>query len=530
MSEDHHQLAEVNLAVQVETSFGDCVRVVGSAGELGSWNPCRGAELRTEPGLYPRWSGSIRVPVSACAKGVEYKFVIVRANGDICWENGSNRRLDLHPDDRSFEEGPEGMRRRGTRVLDELLESGANAEAPRFGETLPEPPKARRVPFLTLPSGHGASPVCGTGAPLKTLAGVDAELPRPESLTTIDMSDSQISESPSAASLPDVQQALAMPTASASEKTKMRLWPAASRLQKPGGPCEDAYFFSSQAMGIADGVSHMADFAHYGVDAAAYAAELMELAAAALLSGPPPGAAAGGHAAAADRAVAAMAEADAKATTFGATTVSLLALDGCNVGVANLGDSGFVLLRRKSLGMEIVEQSREQCHSWNCPYQFTRVPLALQRYLTQRLDTAEDSDKYQVQVCHGDLLLLYTDGLSDNLHWHEVTSILNDVIQRTPAEGAKAWADPKDLADALVNAAYDRSLDEKAFTPFAKHAKQHQLDYPGGKPDDISVVAAWVLEDACLDGACTLTIGEAASPSQCRTTEYRLCCDSLTGA
>lgn len=40
------------------------------------------------------------------------------------------------------------------------------------------------------------------------------------------------------------------------------------QIQRLGGRCEDAFFFSSKAAGVADGVGQMEQFSEYGVDAA----------------------------------------------------------------------------------------------------------------------------------------------------------------------------------------------------------------------------------------------------------------------
>merc|ERR1719401_2538169 len=65
----------------------------------------------------------------------------------------------------------------------------------------------------------------------------------------------------------------------------LHLWSGAHKLKKQQGPCEDAYFANSNALGVADGVGCMVQFASYGINAAAYAADLMKHASAALEPG-----------------------------------------------------------------------------------------------------------------------------------------------------------------------------------------------------------------------------------------------------
>eukprot|EP00443_Scrippsiella_acuminata_P020913 CAMPEP_0115307448 /NCGR_PEP_ID=MMETSP0270-20121206/73146_1 /TAXON_ID=71861 /ORGANISM="Scrippsiella trochoidea, Strain CCMP3099" /LENGTH=733 /DNA_ID=CAMNT_0002725891 /DNA_START=14 /DNA_END=2215 /DNA_ORIENTATION=+ len=274
----------------------------------------------------------------------------------------------------------------------------------------------------------------------------------------------------------------------------LQMWSGASRLQKPCGRCEDAYFLADRALGVADGVGSMAQFAKYGADAAAYAMELMELAGDALtgneLCDQPVDI----------RAEAALIFAERNVQSYGASTVTALVLDADMVGAANLGDSGFMLLRKGEQGMSIVARSEEKQHHWNCPYQLCRLPPALQRRIqgNTRFDSAADCDRYTVQVQPGDLLLVFTDGLSDNIHEHELLQIVDRALP--PLFGELAGlvdlaTPPAVLAESLARAAQERSLDEKAMVPFAKASKAKGMDCPGGKPDDITVVAAWIMPE-----------------------------------
>jgi len=214
------------------------------------------------------------------------------------------------------------------------------------------------------------------------------------------------------------------------------------------------------------------------VDSAAYASELMHLAAAWSLPG---------DVSALEQAKAALSYAEQCANAYGASTALVSALKGETVGVANLGDSGFLLLRRKPTGMVIIERSQGKQHSWNKPYQFARLPASLAAKAKGfKHDSTEDCECLEVQVHVGDLLLLFTDGLSDNLHDHELLEVVNRLGGTTAQIGC-----PQILARELVLAAYERSQDPQAQVPFA-------ISYPeeghlGGKEDDITAVAAWIV-------------------------------------
>mmetsp|Transcript_114726 Transcript_114726/g.244777 ORF Transcript_114726/g.244777 Transcript_114726/m.244777 type:complete len:547 (-) Transcript_114726:143-1783(-) len=509
--------AEVAFAVLLETNFGDTVRVVGAPDVLGAWQPSRGLDLDTGAGTYPCWSGEVLLPDSDCAAaGVEYKFVVTRADGSVLWEPGANRCLlvprpsstamgqpPLEPGicmarsmTRSFfgEVGPAVSANLQPARFGEVTTAGAAFKACESGAVGPLPAGVTRedsaVSTLLMDS-EDDGPVIGSPTPCCTSwPGLDVPTSDVEAPAALLHAARPAPAPPPPAVLGVGVDDVSRHESSSSAGPPQRFWSGAARVPKPWGlGCEDAYFFGAQSAGVADGVSEMAQFAADGVDAAAYAAELMELAARDLLV---PSSASSGTGASSSRAAAAMLAAEAGATTYGASTVTVLTLDGAFADVANLGDSGCMLLRPRAWGMDIVERCREQTHDWNMPYQLTRVPEALSERLglkAKRMDSAADCERYRWPVQTGDLLLLYTDGVADNLFWHEIIKVVDDAVE-TCLEGR---VPPETLAEALVEAARARSLDEGSVTPFSKNARLHRQDLPGGKVDDITVVAVWVL-------------------------------------
>lgn len=288
-----------------------------------------------------------------------------------------------------------------------------------------------------------------------------------------------------------------LPDEELEESRQLRLWSGAQLLQKKMGACEDAFFSAEYALGVADGVGCMAQFSKYGVNAAAYASDLMHYAGAAFQDGAASKEKDGMSAE--DRAVAALSAAETGAQAYGASTITTLVLDGTTVGVANLGDSGFMVLRKKPNGTCVVHRSEEQQHSWNCPYQLTRLPKTLaSKFSNISLDTADDCDRYSFQVREGDLIILYTDGMRDNLHDREILHIVDRTL--SPAFGdlmglGDHATHPEKLARALALAAQERSLDPTAKVPFVENSKRHGLECLGGKQDDITVVVAWVVPE-----------------------------------
>lgn len=76
---------------------------------------------------------------------------------------------------------------------------------------------------------------------------------------------------------------------------------------------------------------------------------------------------------------------------------------------ANLGDSGFAIIRNN----QIVHRSQEQFHYFNCPFQLSLVPENSDRNLV--LDKPERAAMSSFELVEGDLIVLATDGLWDNL-------------------------------------------------------------------------------------------------------------------
>ncbi|KAG5927987.1 hypothetical protein E4U42_001464 [Claviceps africana] len=213
--------------------------------------------------------------------------------------------------------------------------------------------------------------------------------------------------------------------------------------------------------------------------------------------------------------------------------VGIAAPDG-TLNLANLGDSGFLQLRLNAVNA----YSEPQTHGFNTPFQLSLVPPSLAARMaafggSQLCDLPRDADVSQHYVRHGDILMLATDGVFDNLFRHDILRIVSRVMvssgawQRTPTGSVRvgdtvdsltkppsftgATSDPDGsmtkakhttlqslLATEIVAAAKAASTNTKVDGPFAKEVQKY---YPGdrwrgGKVDDICVVVAVVLEDS----------------------------------
>ncbi|EFJ47980.1 hypothetical protein VOLCADRAFT_117754, partial [Volvox carteri f. nagariensis] len=195
------------------------------------------------------------------------------------------------------------------------------------------------------------------------------------------------------------------------------------RLTKTGG--EDAFFISSAgrgALGVADGVGSWSS--DDGVDPAAYSRDLMRAAAASLE-------------ASAGKIPARMALADAHLAVkhAGSCTglIGVLPPDSNNlqasVQVLNLGDSGLRLVRGGRLAMA----TRPQSHSHNMPYQ-----LACPDEPVCDTDSTVQGDLYSIPLEAGDIIIMATDGLYDNLWPEAMLDIVNRAMS-TVEEDARLY-------------------------------------------------------------------------------------------
>jgi protein phosphatase PTC7 len=221
---------------------------------------------------------------------------------------------------------------------------------------------------------------------------------------------------------------------------------------------EDAYFLSAdmKVIGVADGVGGWGDI---GVDPALYSKSLMEGAKLAvdtpMFTRDPVEVMNEGY--------------QYSAYVQGSSTACILVLDGTHISAANLGDSGFMIVR----GLDIVYRSKEQQHSFNFPYQIG----------TGSADKPQHSQRIHLEVQPDDLIILGTDGLWDNLFDEDIIDII-----------ANAPSDPATISQLIARQAHIVANDKDIISPFSKSARSN--GYPlatGGKLDDITVMCARVV-------------------------------------
>ncbi|KAF8575553.1 protein serine/threonine phosphatase 2C [Ramaria rubella] len=177
-----------------------------------------------------------------------------------------------------------------------------------------------------------------------------------------------------------------------------------------------------------------------------------------------------------------------RAVPAGSSTICVLNLNA-RTGIlraANLGDSGFMILR----SFNIAYTQPAQTHFFNCPYQLAKLPSTFRRYTGSYVDSPRHAATYSSQLRGGDIILVYTDGLADNVYPSEISSIVSLVMRQASNEEQQA----QDLADRLVEYARICMFKKTKVSPFEKSASREGIYFRGGKIDDVTVVVAVVEE------------------------------------
>jgi protein phosphatase PTC7 len=250
---------------------------------------------------------------------------------------------------------------------------------------------------------------------------------------------------------------------------------------------EDAFFVCerSSCLGVADGVG---GWAEVGVDPGLYSRELMERAKAFASTAPV-------HP---DAPQAALEAAHAATTSRGSSTACILCLHGGRLHASNLGDSGFMVVR----GGNVAFMSPQQQHDFNFPYQIGSVD--------SMGDAPQAAQRFVVDVQPGDVIVMATDGVFDNIYPDEAAALVF---------ASKRKGDtPSSAAVAVAQFARMRAADPTHLSPFAYGAQQLGYRYFGGKMDDITVVCAYV-ESSESESSSSFDESGAAAATEKETTK-----------
>jgi protein phosphatase PTC7 len=189
----------------------------------------------------------------------------------------------------------------------------------------------------------------------------------------------------------------------------------------------------------------------------------------------------------------------------GAATMCVVRLSGSTLTCANVGDSGFRVVRDGA----VVYGSTAGQHYFNCPYQLQYRDLA------KECDVAEDADVFSFDVREGDIVVAGSDGLFDNVFDEEIASVATAAYAAADDAAGGARAAAKALVEVARGHAGDKSYD----SPYAREMAKSDTDKGGapkavglfggfqqmmggasagvgGKMDDITVIVSGVVSTA----------------------------------
>lgn len=184
---------------------------------------------------------------------------------------------------------------------------------------------------------------------------------------------------------------------------------------------------------------------------------------------------------------------------FGSSTACVVMInkETGQLKFGNLGDSGFVLLSPidtvEGFGTRyrIKFKSESQQHRFNMPYQITLVPpngrVSDTTDLTATDASSNPAKKLSVEA--GDIVLLMTDGVLDNIFDDELEELVSSSVTRNSRKNNHKDV-PNLVAQDVAFKARELSENSMRESPFTLEARKHGLTYLGGKEDDITVVAA----------------------------------------
>ncbi|KAL1297580.1 hypothetical protein AAFC00_006143 [Neodothiora populina] len=216
-------------------------------------------------------------------------------------------------------------------------------------------------------------------------------------------------------------------------------------------------------------------------------------------------------------------QANQKIAAGGSTACIAAMQPNGSVEVANLGDSGFLILQPN----KVAFRSPAQTHAFNTPYQLSKLTprMRAQNAMFGRgaaiSESPKDADVTNHQVTHGDVLVFATDGVWDNLSPIDTLAIITPLMEKhgywSSSKGSTANVNtdalrpppsdkdaskavdslPAELAYAVTKAAKLAGLDQRRNGPFAKEVHRYypNENWRGGKPDDIAVIVAVAIQD-----------------------------------
>ncbi|KAJ3733008.1 hypothetical protein DFJ43DRAFT_1024169, partial [Lentinula guzmanii] len=153
----------------------------------------------------------------------------------------------------------------------------------------------------------------------------------------------------------------------------------------------------------------------------------------------------------------------------------------------SLGDSGYSIIRSSN----VIYKEKIQTHFFNCPKQLTKLPANPGRKFARVcIDSPKEANNHSMKLRDGDIVVVYTDGFSDNVFPSEMLSICSLVGRKDVTEDEQVQS----MADNLVLYARQCMMDRRRVSPFEREAAREGMFFRGGVSCSVTVLVALVRE------------------------------------
>ncbi|KAF0988853.1 hypothetical protein HZS_7123 [Henneguya salminicola] len=169
---------------------------------------------------------------------------------------------------------------------------------------------------------------------------------------------------------------------------------------------------------------------------------------------------------------------------YGGSTINISCFDhrSGELSISNLGDSRVMVIQPTR---NQIFTTNSQQHHFNCPYQLSNTSDDI--VITNFTFKQFDSEQYSLQLHHGDIIIIGTDGFFDNMS-------PEDIIEITKKYNYGRESFPI-YYHTLLDTARKYAFDPLKISPFGlEHLEQKKQPFLGGKRDDITLIVAVVVE------------------------------------
>lgn len=154
----------------------------------------------------------------------------------------------------------------------------------------------------------------------------------------------------------------------------------------------------------------------------------------------------------------------------GSSNVLIANFDDQALHVANIGDTGFLIIRHGA----IYKKSSPLLHEFHFSLQVDECDDPLQLV-----------EEHRIELDEGDIIVSATDGLFDNLYEREIAMIVSKSLQ--------AGMKPEEIASVLATRAQEVGRSAFVRSPFSDAAQAAgYTGCVGGKPDNVAVIVSLV--------------------------------------